>query len=75
MFIYLPAFAGFLVYLKIEYETYNGEPLMTIDMYGRLTSYMIFATVVFYILQKRELKRFLQQQDILKKEQLASKKE
>ena len=36
---------------------------------------MIVGVVLFYILQNREVNRFFQQQDLIKREQVAVKKE
>ena len=61
MFLYWPAFAGYVTYCKIKFGTHNGEPLVTMEVVARMISMVLFATALFYLLQKRELKRFLQQ--------------
>ena len=75
MLIYWPVFGGFSVYCRIKFETLNGEPLATFEFMTRMVTVMVFSTAIFYLLQKRELKRFLHQQDLIIKEQIASRKE
>ena len=75
IFFYLPAFVGYSCYVKIEYAMVDGEALMTDEIMVRVSVVVISMIAVFYLLQRRELKRFVQQQDLVKKEQLASRKE
>ena len=75
MFIYWPAFLVYIAYCRHKFGEYNGEQVVTIVLAVRHSALILFGTIIFYLLQKRELKRFLTQQDLVKKEQIASRKE
>ena len=75
VFFYFPAFSGFLIYCLFFYGVDGDETLLTDSFVVRLIAIFVFSSIAAYLLQKRELKRFLQQQDIARKEQIASKKE
>ena len=71
----MPVYATFLYYCRIEYGSYNGVPMITDAEVALAFGQLLFFIAVFYILQRRELKRFVQQQDLVNKEREAIRKE
>ena len=72
--VYLPVFAGTSIWVILEQESISEEDHIELIALTLLIG-AIGSLGLFYILQKRELERFLQQQEIVKREQKISRKE
>ena len=72
-FCYVPVYIGNSVYIKLKYQDLSDfEEGITIEL---IAVHLLMDWIGFYILQERELKRFFQQWEVVKNEQLAIKKE
>ena len=66
-------YIGCSLYIKLTYEDLSDfEDRISIKL---IAVYLLLNYFIFYLLQERELKRFFQQQKVVKNEQLAIKKE
>ena len=74
IFIYIPGIFAAVSLALIQAGTFNKDAMVAEFSQGQKV-YLPIGLLVFYILQRRELKRFFEQQVAIKKEKKAFKKE